>query len=445
MKPQHSVLSYELLNNLETAIQEGFYPTWEDLHSEVTVPEHPNFRLVVWGEENERMGKYFSISLHQGFGDCDKELFTAFVPQDDAFEAFLDSADKILSHFERSLQEPVQPLHTDGVYAAYTKDIMQPLLDALNNSDFELAAKLTPAKYRLCGYQEFKEDYLHAQYGHGWAGQFADTLVSAGRYPVFAETYMYHEADGQWTNELKDFRGLSLFLAGNCIVDSENRKPEEYPFANTVWESPYCHAIARNILENQSSIHLLPPYKAEPVHFTDIHGEPCTTYKIVDTSLPARMKNRPSDLRKQSYSIYKTKDLSDPARRLYDLFVREFAYSQPGWYGASMPLNSLSNRKEYSEEGLQELLDEGLLQHRNCDGVAYELAPQERLHLFLTDQINSVEKNGLKWEEEIQNCKKELSRKQPLAEKILEASQRAGMTHKSQGIEKNKSILEPEL
>ena len=445
MKPKHSELSYDLINNLHNTILEGFYPTWEDLYAEVIIPDYPNFRLTVWGEQKEGKDDFFSVSLCQGYGDYNKELFTAYAPQDDGYKAVLCCADKVLAHFERSLQEPVQPLHTGGVYKGYTKEIMQPLLDALNNDDFELAAKLTPAKYRLCGYQEFKEDFLYTQYGHGWAGQFADTLISAGRYPVFADKYLYHEADEQWTNRLKDFQGLYVYLAGKCVADSENRRPEHYPYDNTVWESPYCHAIAENILDNNSSVQLLPPFKAEPVHFIDFEGHPCTTYKIVDTSLPERMKHRPSDLRKQSYGIHKTKDLSDPARKLYDVFVWEYVYSEPGWRSANMSLNSLSQRKEYSSDGLDELVVKGFVQRSDCEGIVYQLPPQDRLALFYTDQVNSVDRNGLKWEEEIKKCKMEVSQKQPLADKILDASRRVVTAQPGDLGSKSRYITQPEL
>lgn len=48
----------------------------------------------------------------------------------------------------------VKPLSVDSDYFAYDRQAMQPLLDALERGDFELAEALTPTKYRLCGYQE---------------------------------------------------------------------------------------------------------------------------------------------------------------------------------------------------------------------------------------------------------------------------------------------------
>lgn len=80
----------------------------------------------------------------------------------------------------------VKPLSVDSDYFAYDRQAMQPLLDALEKGDFELAEALTPAKYRLCGYQEYKEAKIEGEYGIGWAGQFAEIVVPAGIYPVFA-------------------------------------------------------------------------------------------------------------------------------------------------------------------------------------------------------------------------------------------------------------------
>lgn len=423
----HKELSYEVVNSLHNVMMDGEYATWSDLYTSVPISNHPGFFIEVWGEELRDGKKGFSVSLCRNFRDKapgpQKVLFTGYAPRDNAYEALLACTDKVLDHFERSLKKPLAPLHTRSAYEVYTKELMQPLLDALNSGDFELAAQLTPAKYRLCGYEEFDSEYQYEQFGIGWAGQFSTTVIPAGRYPVFAEKYQYHEADQQFMNKLSDFRGLSIFLAGKCIADSNESPSASYPYDNTVWNSPYCHAVGHSIIEGKSSIHLLPPFKAEPVH-GEYNGEKFITYRIVDTSLPDRMKQNPMDLRKQNFYIYKTKDLSSEAAHLYGLFAREYRHSLFGW-GGHMPLNVLSHRDDYSREGLRELLDKNIIQQRDCEGVSYELTAKERLDLFHHGEVSHQDRKGLEWDAEYKRCCKEAERKEPLSNKIVEASSRA--------------------
>lgn len=70
----------------------------------------------------------------------------------------------------------VKPLSVDSDYFAYDRQAMQPLLDALEKGDFELAEALTPAKYRLCGYQEYTE------------AKTEESAISAG--PVSSQTLL---------------------------------------------------------------------------------------------------------------------------------------------------------------------------------------------------------------------------------------------------------------
>ena len=137
-----------------------------------------------------------------------------------SYETYWVSKDRDLSD--------VKPLSVDSDYFAYDRQTMQPLLDALERGDFELAEALTPAKYRLCGYQEYKESKTEEERGIGWAGQFADIVVPAGIYPVFAREFQYHEAKHCYTNRLRDYSGFFTWVEGQCIASSYEQ--DKFPY-----------------------------------------------------------------------------------------------------------------------------------------------------------------------------------------------------------------------
>lgn len=189
----------------------------------------------------------------------------------------------------------VETLSVDSDYFAFDRKTMQPLLDALERGDFELAEALTPGKYRLCGYQEYKAAKTEEERGIGWAGQFADIVVPAGIYPVFAREFQYHEAKHCYTNRLRDYSGFFTWVEGQCIASSY--KQDKFPYPRTLTESPYCHAVAHSILEGKGDIHLIYPFKAIEVPFTGFDGKGYVTHKIIDSRLPELVQENPMKLR----------------------------------------------------------------------------------------------------------------------------------------------------
>lgn len=189
----------------------------------------------------------------------------------------------------------VKPLSVDSDYFAYDRQTMQPLLDALEKGDFELAEALTPAKYRLCGYQEYKESKPEGEYGIGWAGQFADIIVPAGIYPVFAREFQYNEAKHCYTNHVRDYPGFFTWVEGQCVASSNEQ--DKLPYPRTLIESPYCHDVAHSILEGKGDIHLIYPFKAIEVPFTGFDGKNYVTHQIIDCRLPELVQDNPMKLR----------------------------------------------------------------------------------------------------------------------------------------------------
>lgn len=189
----------------------------------------------------------------------------------------------------------VEPLSVDSDYFAYDRQAMQPLLDALEKGDFELAEALTPTKYRLCGYQEYKEAKIEGEYGIGWAGQFAEIVVPVGIYPVFALEFQYHEAKRCYTNHLRDYFGFFTWVEGQCVASSYEQ--DKFPYPRTLTKSPYCHDVAHSILEGKGDIHLIYPFKAVEVSFTGFDGKDYVTHKIIDSRLPELVQDNPMKLR----------------------------------------------------------------------------------------------------------------------------------------------------
>lgn len=189
----------------------------------------------------------------------------------------------------------VKPLSVKSDYFAFDRAAMQPLLDALEKGDFELAEALTPSKYRLCGYKEYKEARKEEERGIGWAGQFADIVVPPGIYPVFAREFQYHEAKHCYTNELRSYPGLFTWVEGQCIASSDGK--DEFPYPRTLIESPYCYSVAHSILNGEGDIHLIYPFKAVEVQFKDLDGKDCVTHKIIDSRLPKLVQENPMKLR----------------------------------------------------------------------------------------------------------------------------------------------------
>ena len=96
-------------------------------------------------------------------------------------------------------------------------------------------------------------------------------------------------------NKLKDFNGLFVWMEGMCIAASDTLH-NEFPFPRVLISSPYCHSVAKDILDGKSNIRLIAPFRAEEEHFT-YDGKDCVSRKIVDTSLPLFLKDNPMKLR----------------------------------------------------------------------------------------------------------------------------------------------------
>lgn len=190
----------------------------------------------------------------------------------------------------------VKPIPKEKYAIDFSREKFQPLLDALDKGDFDLARALTPEGYRLCGYKEFAETTEVSEYGKGWAGQFATVQVPPGRYPVFAREFDRHEAKGCYMNSVKDYPGILTWVEGTCTGSSDIY--EHHPCPRVILESPYAHGVALGILSGNSSIRLIAPFEAKEVPFVSVlRGEKLVTYDIVDTSLPEFLKENPVHLR----------------------------------------------------------------------------------------------------------------------------------------------------
>ena len=189
----------------------------------------------------------------------------------------------------------VEPIGSGERYVLHDRAVMQPLLDALEKGDFELAEALTPIKERLCGYTELKETTRMEEYGLGWAGQYAITMVPPGIYPIFVSKFAYHERDKHYTNEVH-YMGISKWFEGTCIESDILKPGSQEP--HIVFRSPYAYDVARNISAGTGPSRLIYPFEtASATHVSVVDGKTFVHFTIVDSSVPYNAPENPLHLR----------------------------------------------------------------------------------------------------------------------------------------------------
>lgn len=161
---------------------------------------------------------------------------------------------------------------------------------ALQVRDFEKAGSLVPKGYKLCGYQEFNEAFKYENHSFEWADQFEVTHIAPGLYPVFTTQYYFNEKENSFTNVVNDFQGICFWYKGNLIASTYRNF--EAPYIHTIHSYPYAHSVAKEILEGNSKVNLLAPFKAEKVPF-EYNRESHITYHIIDKSISPFSKINP--------------------------------------------------------------------------------------------------------------------------------------------------------
>lgn len=167
------------------------------------------------------------------------------------------------------------------------------LFEAMNKGYFELAKHLVPEGRVLCGYARYDEPHVQEEYGVGWAGQFRKVEVPAGIYPVVFDEYFYNERAQMYTNEVRDFPGVSILLAGRCIANSSYSIDPSEPNEDVICPRSYGHAMAHAILEGSSNVTLFDSFEAAEVPFIAYDGNRHVTYGIFDRSLPELVEENP--------------------------------------------------------------------------------------------------------------------------------------------------------
>lgn len=225
---------------------------------------------------------------------CLKDIFgpvELLLPQTKvfAFERYLDV------HYVDKNQDlsSVQPISLQEYYIEYTKKLMQPLLDALEKGDFEMAEALTPEKLRLIGYTELTETTVIREEGRGWAGQYSITEVPPGIYPIFTDKFHYHERDKHYTNEVNS-TSVYQWFAGTETASSSIYF--EGPRPNVAFETPYSYSLAADILNGAGNAYLIYPFQAVYENIED-DGHRFKHCRIIDASVEYRAKENPINLR----------------------------------------------------------------------------------------------------------------------------------------------------
>ena len=150
--------------------------------------------------------------------------------------------------------------------------------------------KLMDRRFQI-GWYTVPKDKEYTDNGYECAAWYKRILVKAGRYPVMARKFQFHERERRMTDQLED-RTISIKLTGTVtaddfagrfcgnLIDKENPKFNQYVGEESeLYLSPYSHAVAKSIIEGTSQIELLPQFQAREIHF-EYNGEPKVTYGI---------------------------------------------------------------------------------------------------------------------------------------------------------------------
>lgn len=141
------------------------------------------------------------------------------------------------------------------------------------------------------GWYNQKEDKEYTNNGYACAAWYEKVFVKAGKYPVYAREYSYNERERKFENKIKDTSigiglpgvitgdNFSSYFCGNMV--GEGQFNQHVGEESKVYLNPYAHALAKEILEGNSNIELLPEFQAQEINFTSmIDNKPCKTYGI---------------------------------------------------------------------------------------------------------------------------------------------------------------------
>lgn len=126
--------------------------------------------------------------------------------------------------------------------------------------------------------------------GYECAAWHQTIMVPAGKYPVMAREYAYHERERRYMDKIKDNAiecGLtgeivgsdfSAHFAGNRV---SNKIGSDKGQQGECYLNPYAHALAKEMLGGKCERwELLPNFEAREIHFVGFDGEPRKTYGI---------------------------------------------------------------------------------------------------------------------------------------------------------------------
>ena len=188
------------------------------------------------------------------------------------------------------------------------RTILQPLLDALERGDIELASALAPEGKRLCGYNAISESF--AYHGNGaYAEDHWTIQIEKGVYPIFAQEFSISEVKNAYTNQVKDFPGILHWYDGTTTEST--LYPESVGEHRTLFDQEYGHQFAKGILTMSNSdlaptsMHrafLIHPFQAREIPFM-YRGSSGKTYGIFDTTLPDFLPERINPIHLRSSKI----------------------------------------------------------------------------------------------------------------------------------------------
>lgn len=176
----------------------------------------------------------------------------------------------------------VKPISIDG-YSDLTRELLKPLLEALERGDIELATALAPSNLRLCGYHVISKAL--SLYGGGT--HTADLWVLSippGVYPIFAKLSSCEEANIQ-NSRKRHYDSILCWYDGRVMYEVGSTRVE--------LSIPYGDILARDArFSNAQEQHgeflnrtfLVYPFEVRELSIT-YADETIITYGIIDSIL----------------------------------------------------------------------------------------------------------------------------------------------------------------
>ncbi len=95
-------ISEDAVNEMENTLHDGFYPTFVDVCVELPFTDkfYPGYTLVVWGEENDKKERFYSVSVCESLNGETGESVVSMFTESNSFDDLQAGIENVLAKFE---------------------------------------------------------------------------------------------------------------------------------------------------------------------------------------------------------------------------------------------------------------------------------------------------------------------------------------------------------